>query len=69
MFGSDAFLSARIAQRAPADSLAGFELGRLPAAARSLAARLIVADDHERQLIWDGCLVRTPASAGIIGGT
>jgi hypothetical protein len=58
MFGSDVFLLARIANGAPAESLDQYDLCRISAALRPWAERLIVADHHERRVIWDEFLAR-----------
>jgi hypothetical protein len=58
MFGSDAFLLARIANREPARSLDEYDLSRISPALRTLAERLIVAGHLERRAIWDEFLAR-----------
>jgi len=69
MFGSDAFLLARIASGEPKESLDGHDLSRISPALLPLAGRLIVAGHLERRAIWDEFLTRGFERAPIPGAT
>ncbi len=58
MFGSDAFLLARIANAEPEGALAQYDLSRISPAFLPLAERLIVAGHHQRRAIWEEFLAR-----------
>ncbi len=58
MFRSDVFLLARIADREPEGSLAGYDLSRISPTLLPLAERLIAAGHIERRAIWDEFVAR-----------